>query len=36
VDCVWRAGTRLVAGGRHKNRQQITQRYKEVLVTIVN
>jgi formiminoglutamate deiminase len=36
VDCVWRAGTRLVTAGRHEKRPQIVQRYKEVLVTIVN
>jgi formiminoglutamate deiminase len=36
VDCVWRAGVRLVAGGRHENREQIARRYKEVLARIVN
>lgn len=35
VDCVWRAGMRLVAQGRHKNREQIVRRYKEVLARIV-
>lgn len=36
IDSVWRAGTPLVTRGRHKNREQIVRRYKEVLVTIVN
>jgi formiminoglutamate deiminase len=36
LDCVWRAGIRLVAGGRHEKREQIARRYKEVLVSIVN
>ncbi|HEY7977906.1 MAG TPA: formimidoylglutamate deiminase [Rhizomicrobium sp.] len=35
VDCVWRGGARLVAGGRHEKREQITRRYKEVLARIV-
>jgi len=36
VDCVWRAGVCLVERGRHKNREQIGRRYKEVLARIVN
>jgi formimidoylglutamate deiminase len=36
VDGVWRAGVRVVDGGRHKNREQIVRRYKEVLARIVN
>ena len=35
VDCVWRGGVRLVAGGRHEKREQIARRYKEVLARIV-
>jgi formiminoglutamate deiminase len=35
VDRVWCAGRQLVAGGRHKNREEIARRYKEVLVRIV-
>jgi formiminoglutamate deiminase len=35
VDCVWRVGERLVERGRHKNREQIARRYKEVLARIV-
>ena len=36
VDCVWRAGVCLVERGRHKSREQIARRYKEVLARIVN
>jgi formiminoglutamate deiminase len=36
VDCVWRAGVCLVERGRHKSREQIVRRYKEVLARIVN
>ncbi|MBS0273202.1 MAG: formimidoylglutamate deiminase [Proteobacteria bacterium] len=36
VDCVWRAGVCLVERGRHKRREQIARRYKEVLAHIVN
>jgi formiminoglutamate deiminase len=31
VDCVWRNGTKLVAGGRHVNAERIERRYREVL-----
>ena len=34
-DGLARAGMRLVAQGRHKNREQIVRRYKEVLARIV-
>ena len=36
VDCVWRQGVKLVEGGRHRARLQITQRYKGALNRIVN
>jgi len=36
VGCVWRAGVRMVHGGRHKNRELAAQKYKEVLGRIVN
>ena len=31
IDCVWRAGTRLVSGGRHRDRDALTARYGEAL-----
>jgi formiminoglutamate deiminase len=31
IDCVWRAGHKVVAGGRHVGRDRIAQRYREVL-----
>ena len=35
VDCVWRQGTKLVEGGRHRRRTQTANRYKETLTRIV-
>ena len=31
VDCVWRAGVRLVSGGRHRDRDAIVARYEQAL-----
>ncbi len=31
VDCVWRAGARLVSGGRHIHRESIGRRYRQAL-----
>ena len=31
VDCVWRAGRKLVSGGRHVHAERIERRYREVL-----
>lgn len=28
IDCVWRAGTRVVSGGMHRDRQSVVARYK--------
>ena len=36
VGCVWRAGVRVVHGGRHVARSRVTKRYKEALGRIVN
>ncbi len=35
VDCVWRRGTRLVAGGRHHTRDHTAERYKETVARIL-
>ena len=31
IDCVWRAGERVVAGGRHRDRDQLIARYRQAL-----
>ena len=31
IDCVWRAGVRLVEGGRHRDRDALVQRYGEAV-----
>jgi len=31
IDCVWRAGERVVAGGRHRDRDQLIARYGQAL-----
>jgi hypothetical protein len=31
VDCVWRAGIKLVTGGRHIHREAIGRRYRQAL-----
>jgi formimidoylglutamate deiminase len=35
VDCVWRAGRKLVQGGRHIHAEQIERRYREVLRKLI-
>ncbi len=35
VDCVWRAGLKLVSGGRHGAREAIERRYAEALRTVL-
>jgi cytosine/adenosine deaminase-related metal-dependent hydrolase len=34
VDCVWRAGEKLVQGGRHIRAERIERRYREVLARL--
>ena len=36
VDCVWRAGQRVVSGGRHNRRDAIVARYRQVLKRLVS
>ena len=31
IDCVWRAGERVVSGGRHRDRDALVARYAQVL-----
>jgi len=35
VDCVWRAGTKLVQGGRHVHRDAIGRRYRQALQKVL-
>jgi formiminoglutamate deiminase len=35
VDCVWRAGRKLVQGGRHIHAERIERRYREVLTRLI-
>jgi formiminoglutamate deiminase len=35
VDCVWRAGARLVIGGRHIHRESIGRRYRQALQKVL-
>ncbi len=35
VDCVWRAGTKLVEGGRHIHRDAIGRRYRKALARVL-
>ncbi len=35
VDCVWRAGTKLVNGGRHIHREAIGKRYRQALQKVL-
>ena len=35
VDCVWRYGRKVVAGGRHVRRDAITARYRRVLAGLL-
>lgn len=35
VDCVWRAGTKVVSGGRHRDRTDIERRYGAALRTLL-
>ncbi len=35
VDCVWRAGRKLVTGGRHEQREAIGQRYRQTLARML-
>jgi formiminoglutamate deiminase len=35
VDCVWRFGHPVVAGGRHRHRERITNRYRKVVDTVL-
>ena len=35
VDCVWRAGAKLVSGGRHRDRDVIQARYAQALRTVL-
>lgn len=31
IDCVWRAGVKLVSGGRHRDRERLVARYEQAL-----
>jgi formimidoylglutamate deiminase len=35
IDCVWRAGVRVVSGGRHRDRDAIERRYSAALRTVL-
>lgn len=35
IDCVWRRGEKWVEGGRHRNREAIARRYREVLTGLM-
>jgi cytosine/adenosine deaminase-related metal-dependent hydrolase len=35
VDCVWRAGRKVVSGGRHRDREAIVARYERTLRTLL-
>jgi formimidoylglutamate deiminase len=35
IDCVWRAGARVVSGGRHRDRDAIERRYSAALRTVL-
>ena len=35
VDCVWRAGRKVVSGGRHRDREAIVARYQRTLRTLL-
>jgi formiminoglutamate deiminase len=35
VDCVWRAGEKLVSNGRHRNREAIVARYRQALKSLL-
>ena len=35
IDCVWRAGEKVVSGGRHRNREAILARYRRALKTLL-
>ena len=34
IDCVWRAGEKMVEAGRHRDRQRITERYKRACLAL--
>jgi formimidoylglutamate deiminase len=34
IDCVWRAGERVVSGGRHRDRDALIVRYARALRTL--
>jgi len=36
IDCVWRAGEKVVSGGRHRERAPIVERYRRVLKRILS
>jgi formimidoylglutamate deiminase len=36
VDCVWRAGEKLVSNGRHRHREAIVARYRQVLQNLLS
>jgi formiminoglutamate deiminase len=35
IDCVWRAGEKLVSGGRHRQREAIITRYRRAMKTLL-
>lgn len=36
IDCVWRAGVKVVQAGAHRDRQRITQRYKRACAALID
>ena len=36
VDCVWRAGRKVVDGGRHQAREGIARRYRDVILSVLS
>ncbi len=35
IDCVWRAGEKVVSGGRHREREAIVTRYRRAMKTLL-
>jgi len=36
VDCVWRAGEKVVSNGRHRHRDEIVARYRRALKSLLS
>jgi cytosine/adenosine deaminase-related metal-dependent hydrolase len=35
IDCVWRAGEKVVSAGRHRDREAIVARYRRAMKTLL-